>query len=76
MNDLTPGQRIRQVRTSLGLTQVEFAKAIGITQPSLARIEKDRAVPSDTLIKFVELIATLQPTHDWIKLNAPALLGR
>lgn len=46
MSDLTPGQRIRQVRTSLGLTQVEFAKAIGITQPSLVRIEKDRAVAS------------------------------
>lgn len=76
MTDLTPGQRIRQVRTSLGLTQVEFAKAIGITQPFLANVEGDKKIPSDTLIKFVELIATLQPTHDWIKLNAPALLGR
>lgn len=76
MSEQTKGQRIAEVRKQVGLTQVQFAEMIGVTQPFLASVERDKKTPSDTLIKFTELIATLQPTMDWIKLNAPALLGR
>ena len=76
MSEQTAGQRIRQVRQDLGLTQVQFAEMIGVTQPFLASVERDKKTPSDTLIKFTELIATLQPTLDWIKFNTPTLLGR
>tara|TARA_R100001594_G_scaffold85448_1_gene119877 strand:+ start:102 stop:332 length:231 start_codon:yes stop_codon:yes gene_type:complete len=76
MSEQTKGQRVREVRTSLGLTQVEFAAMLGVTQPFLTSVENDKKKPSETLIKFIELIATLQPSQEWIKLNAPALLGR
>ena len=76
MSDQTAGQRVREVRKSLGLTQVEFATMLGVTQPFLTSVENDKKKPSETLIKFIELIATLQPSQEWIKLNAPALLGR
>jgi len=76
MSEQTKGQRIAEVRKQVGLTQVQFAEMIGVTQPFLASVERDKKTPSDTLIKFTELIATLQPTMDWIKLNAPTLLGR
>jgi hypothetical protein len=49
---------------------------LGVTQPFLTSVENDKKKPSETLIKFIELIATLQPSQEWIKLNAPALLGR
>mgnify|MGYP003154658161 FL=1 len=76
MSEQTKGQRISEVRKSLGLTQVEFATMLGVTQPFLTSVETDKKKPSETLIKFIELIATLQPSQEWIKLNAPALLGR
>ena len=68
--ELTPGKRIKHVRESMGFTQVQFAKLIGVQQPSLARIESDRGEPSMTIVRFVELIATLQPSHDWFKLES------
>jgi hypothetical protein len=49
---------------------------LGVTQPFLTSVETDKKKPSETLVKFIELIATLQPSQEWIKLNAPALLGR
>ena len=76
MSEQTKGQRIAEVRKSLNLTQVEFATMLGVTQPFLTSVENDKKKPSKTLIKFIELIATLQPSQEWIKLNAPALLGR
>ena len=76
MSEQGAGKRVREMRTSLGLTQVEFAAMLGVTQPFLTSVETDKKKPSETLIKFIELIATLQPSQEWIKLNAPALLGR
>ena len=67
--ELTPGKRIKQVRESMGFTQVQFAKLIAVTQPFLARLETDKQEPSMTIVRFVELIATLQPSHDWFKLE-------
>ena len=75
MTEQTAGQRIRQVRQDLGLTQVQFAEMIGVTRVIVTRWETDQAVPSKTIVKFVELIATLKPGRDWIKLNAPLASG-
>jgi transcriptional regulator with XRE-family HTH domain len=36
---MDPGQIIRQVRLAEGLTQAQLAKRLGITQPSVARLE-------------------------------------
>lgn len=71
----TAGQLIRQVRQDLGLTQAQFAEMIGVTRVIVTRWETGQAAPSKTIVKFVELIATLKPGRDWIKLNAPLASG-
>ena len=42
----TPGNRLRQQRTVLGLTQVELAARAGISRTSVTAIEGNRLVPS------------------------------
>jgi transcriptional regulator with XRE-family HTH domain len=54
--DIYLGQTARNLRESLGLTQRAAATALGISFVHLCNIEKNRAVPSQTLIdKFREL---------------------
>jgi len=50
--ELTLGKRIKQVRESMGFTQVQFAKLIAVTQPFLARLETDKQDPSMTIVRF------------------------
>jgi len=69
VSDQTKGQRVREVRKSIGLTQVEFSKVLGITQPFLTSVENDKKKPSETLIKFIELIASCHSTSEWFRLN-------
>ena len=42
----TIGQRLAKVRRAAGVTQIKLANAMGTTQPSLARFEKDQALPN------------------------------
>jgi len=47
--------RLRELRTSLGLTQKKMAEAIGCTQSVYMRYEKGlRHPPSDILLRMVE----------------------
>jgi transcriptional regulator with XRE-family HTH domain len=46
------GKRIRHVRESLGLTQAEFAKRLGVTRISVARYEAGQ-VPNLSLLRHV-----------------------
>jgi len=46
----TLGERIRSVRSAKGLTQKEFADALGIVQGYLSGIERDKKLPSTTLL--------------------------
>ncbi len=48
------GQRIRERRKSLGVTQEELARALGVTPQHISAIEKDKRVPS---LKFVFILA-------------------
>jgi|TARA_R100000664_G_scaffold1990_1_gene5111 transcriptional regulator with XRE-family HTH domain len=68
MSEQTPGERIKEVRESLGLSQRTFASMIGVTAIAQNRWERNKAEPSETIIRFVELIATLKPGADWLKL--------
>jgi HTH-type transcriptional regulator/antitoxin HipB len=60
------GERVRQARASLGITQAELAKRIGSTQPAMARLEAGGSVPSvDTLRRIaaalgLELVVELR----------------
>lgn len=44
---LTP-REIRKLRRSLGMTQVEFEKALGLKSPTVSRWENAKVVPSQT----------------------------
>ncbi|MGI5882902.1 MAG: helix-turn-helix domain-containing protein [Dethiobacteria bacterium] len=44
---MTINARIKKIRLDIGLTQVEFTKKLGITQPSLSDIEKGKTVNID-----------------------------
>jgi transcriptional regulator with XRE-family HTH domain len=49
--DASIGKRIRNIRKSFKMTQIEFSSVIGISQGRLSEIEKDMNKPSaDTLI--------------------------
>lgn len=51
------GDVIRQKRIGLGLTQLEFAKMIGIGQSSVANYEKLRRTPSfDAICKITSAL--------------------
>jgi len=68
MSEQTPGERIKEVRESLGLNQREFAKMLGVAYTIQNRWERNKQEPSETIVRFVELIATLKPGADWLKL--------
>lgn len=40
------GETIKRIRAAIGMTQVEFAKAIGAGQSSISDYEKGLAIPS------------------------------
>ncbi len=47
------GIRINKVRKKNKLTQIDFAKSLGITQAYVSRLEKDIENPSKTLLMFI-----------------------
>ena len=46
----TMGQRIKKTRKMMKMTQVEFAKLLGVPQPSISAYEKDKYLPSFEVI--------------------------
>lgn len=51
----TLGDRFKQIRKSLNMTQKEFAESLGVTQTTISGIEKDVANSSLTLAKLISL---------------------
>jgi len=45
---------LQDLRTRVGMSQVELAKALSVTQPTLSKIERRRDVLMSTVIKVVE----------------------
>lgn len=41
-----PNEKVQEIRVSLGLTQVELAKEVGVSQPLVAMWESGDRVPS------------------------------
>ncbi len=58
------GERIRQRRKELGLTQLDLAKALKVTPQHVSVIEKDKRVPS--LASLVRLAEELGVTLDYL----------
>lgn len=55
---MTSGQNIRKLREKIGLTQTEFAAAIGVAQITLSQYERNARHPSvkkaKDIIKFAQ----------------------
>ena len=70
MNDFNmaeTGQRIKELRLSLGSTQKELADQIGVAQNTIAQYEKGKAKTSIEAI--VSLANILQTTTDYLLLR-------
>lgn len=57
-----PGRLIRRARLDAGLTQSELARRAGISQPSLAQMEKGTRTPSDEMLERVLRAADYRPS--------------
>jgi len=45
--------RVKEIRKSYALTQVDFSKRLGVTNAHISAIEKDKTIPSPALIKLI-----------------------
>lgn len=45
--------RVKELRKHLDMSQVEFAKNLGVTNAHISKIEKGGTVPSDALVKLI-----------------------
>lgn len=57
--------RIKELRGQLCMSQVEFAKNLGVTNAHISKIEKGGTVPSDSLIKLIS--KEYQVNENWLK---------
>jgi transcriptional regulator with XRE-family HTH domain len=49
-----PSNRIREIRIMMGMTQVQFAQMLGMTQGNVGHYEnKDQAVPPDVARRLI-----------------------
>lgn len=61
----TLGNRLKEIRIENNLTQQEFATSLSISRPFVSRIESDKEMPSDSLMKLIS--ATYNIRLEWIK---------
>ena len=62
---MTVNQRIRQVRKVLNMTQVDFSKAIYISNGYTAEIENEHRVANDRIIHLISM--TFGVSEQWLK---------
>jgi len=65
--------RIRLVRKTLGLNQIEFAKRIGLTQTSLSMIELEKASLTEKNIKLI--CVTFAVDESWLRTGSGEMFG-
>lgn len=65
MNNLTPGERVRQLRKHFKLTQLVFSEAIGMTHGNVSKIEKNEVSPTNSFLNAIKIRFSCNP--DWIK---------
>lgn len=59
---MTFGEKLRELRKSLGMSMDEFAKAIGVGKATLSSYETDTVYPS--LAKVVKMLKVLELTAE------------
>ena len=62
------GERIKQLRKELGMTQTVFAERIGIRQNSVAVIEMGKNMPSDQTVAFI--CREFRVNEEWLRTGA------
>ena len=63
--DMTISKRIRQIRQALNMSQVEFAKAIYISNGYIAELECEHRRVNDRIIHLISL--TFGVNEKWLK---------
>lgn len=58
------GERLKTIRKELGLTQVQFASKLNISNGHLSDLEKDRKNITDSLIQILNF--TYQVNSNWL----------
>lgn len=62
------GERIKQLRKAMGMTQAKFGERVGIKQPSLAAIESGDNTPSDQTVAFI--CREFRVSEAWLRTGA------
>jgi transcriptional regulator with XRE-family HTH domain len=62
---MTVNERIRQLRRSLGLSQLDFSKAIYVSNGYTAEIENGHRIANDRIIRLICL--TFGVSEQWLK---------
>ncbi len=58
------GARIKEVRVAEGLNQMDFSGRLGVSQPTIYRIELGERLPSLSLVR--ELCRCFKVSFDWL----------
>lgn len=61
----TLGNRIKSLRNYMGYTQNEFAEKLNVTQSYLSKVEKDKAEPTEKVLKLIAF--TFNCSLNWLK---------
>lgn len=61
----TINERVKELRRMENLTQVQFAKKLGVTNAHISKIEKGKTVPSEALIKL--MCNVFGVNEEWLK---------
>jgi repressor LexA len=62
---MSVGERIKQVRELLGLTQTEFASRIGITYKMLGLYERGKYEPPEKVLRLIS--STFGVSYEWLR---------
>ena len=65
--------RIRFVRKTLGLNQIDFARRIGLTQTALSMIEMRKTVMTEKYVKLV--CAAFAVDENWLRTGMGEMFG-
>ena len=70
---MTPlGERIKELRSFLGLTQQQFADSLGIKRNTIAKYETGRGDPIDAVVSLI--CKTYNVNENWLRNGEPPML--
>lgn len=68
---MTVNERVKMVRKTLKMSQVEFARAIFISNGYIAEIESGHCAPKDRIIRLISL--TFGVNENWLRTGEGAM---